>query len=108
MIDEQRYMHLADAVFRRVQDGLDAVDVDEIDSDFAGDVLTITFQSGVRCVVNTQRPVRQMWMAAKARAWHFSYDADKDRWYDEKHPDAELFATLAGVIKEQSGRDVRF
>jgi CyaY protein len=107
MIDEQRYTHLADAVFRRVQDALTDVDVDEIDSDFAGDVLTITFKNGVRCVLNTQRPARQMWLAAKARAWHFSYDADKDRWFEDKHPEAELFSTLATIIREQSGRELR-
>lgn len=107
MIDEQRYTHLADAVFRRVQDALTDVDVDEIDSDFAGDVLTITFKNGVRCVLNTQRPARQMWLAAKARAWHFSYDADNDRWFEDKHPEVELFSTLATIIREQSGRELR-
>lgn len=108
MMDEQRYTHLADAVFRRVQDALTDVDVDEIDSDFAGDVLTITFKNGVRCVLNTQRPVRQMWLAAKARAWHFSYDVDGDRWFEDKHPEVELFSTLATIIREQSGRELRF
>jgi len=107
MMDEQAYAHLADAVFRRVQDALDAADEpDELDSDFAGDVLTITFKNGVRCVLNTQRPVRQMWLAAKARAWHFDWDGA--RWVDPKHPDTDLFATLAEIVREQSGRTVRF
>lgn len=107
-MDEQQYLHLADAAFRRIEDGLADCDADEIDCERAGDVLTLTFKGGVRCVVNTQRPVRQMWMAAKGSAWHFSYDAAAQHWIDDKRPDGELFRILTTIVKEQSGRDVRF
>lgn len=108
-MDELAYKHLADAVFRRIEETLDRdVDTDLVDSERSGDVLTLTFPNKVKCIVNTQRPTRQIWMAARDRAWHFSYDESKTRWFDDKDASGELFTTLARVLKEQANVDVSF
>ena len=44
------------------------------DLDRAGDVLTLTFADRKKAVINTQRPTRQIWVAANARAWHFVFE----------------------------------
>jgi CyaY protein len=108
MIDEPRYQHLADAAYRRIADAFEDVDPDAVDCEVAGDVVTLTFAGGKRAIVNTQRPTRQIWLAAGARAWHFSYDEAGDRWMDDKGQGAELFATIVKVVKEIAGVDVRF
>ena len=72
---ESEYLQLADKTFRTLEDAFEDVDPDDADAYMAGDVLTIAFRDGVKCVVNTQRPVKQIWLAAAAQAWHFSYDA---------------------------------
>ncbi len=79
-----------------------------VDCESAGDVVTLTLRGGKRCVVNTQRPARQIWLAANARAWHFSWDAAGARWMDDKGHGDELFATLSRIVKEATGADVRF
>lgn len=107
-MDESAYQKLADEVFKRIDAALSDVDPSDVDVDFAGDVMTLTMKSGVRCIVNTQRPARQMWVAAKASAWHFSYDAEEDRWFDDKSPDRELFATLTEIVRAHAGIDVTF
>lgn len=96
-MDERRYLELADVAFKRVIDAFETVDVDEADAEAAGDVVTITFRGGARCVVNTQRPTRQIWVAGGKRAWHFSYDAERGTWLDDKGSGEELFTTLAGI-----------
>lgn len=106
-MDERAYQHLADDVFKRIERGLEDIDPADVDVDFAGDVMTLTLKNGVRCIVNTQRPARQMWVAAKATAWHFSWDDEKKRWYDDKHPDRELFTTLGEIIKSHAGIEVK-
>src|SRR5579859_7280846 len=106
MMNESDYQHLADAAFKHIEDVLKDVDPDDVDVERAGDVLTLTFKSGARCVVNTQRPTRQVWLAANARAWHFSYDEAKKRWLDDKGQGLELFATVRGIVKTSSGIDV--
>ncbi len=107
-MDDPTYQKLADAAYRRVADAFEDVDPDAVDCEVAGDVVTLTMKGGKRCILNTQRPTHQLWLAANARAWHFSYDAQKSGWWDDKGQGQELFATLARIVKEQAGVDVRF
>ena len=107
-MDESSYQKLADATFRKIGDAFEDVDPDLVDCEHAGDVVTLTLPGNKRCVVNTQRPTRQLWLAANARAWHFSWDAGTGRWLDDKGRGDELFATLAGIVKEAAGLDIRF
>lgn len=102
-MDERAYQHLADDALKRIEDALKDVDADDVDVERSGDVVTLTFKGNKRCVMNTQRPTRQIWLAANARAWHFSYDAGRDAWLDDKQPGVELFATVEDVVKQGSG-----
>jgi len=106
LIDEPRFQLLADVAFRRIEDALQDVDAEDVDCERAGDVITLLFRGGARCIVNTQRPTRQIWLAANARAWHFSYDESADRWIDDKGTDAELFSTVSRIVKETTAVDV--
>jgi CyaY protein len=106
MLDESTYQHMADAAFRRISDALDPVDPDEVDCEHAGDVVTLTFKNRTKCVVNTQRPTRQIWLAASARAWHFSWDESKKQWLDDKGRGVELFSKVREVVKEAAGVDI--
>ena len=106
MLDESTYLSLAHAAFRKIEDALEDVDPSDVDVDSAGDVLTLTLKGGVRCIVNTQRPTRQIWLAARARAWHFAWNEQQLRWLDDKGTGAELFATLRTVFREGAGVDV--
>jgi CyaY protein len=107
-MDESTYLALADEAFRAIGDALDGVDPDLVDCETAGDVVTLTLAGGRKCIVNTQRPTRQIWLAANARAWHFSWDAASRRWLDDKGRGEELFATLAGVLRDAAGVEVVF
>ena len=106
-MDETVYQHLADRTFKRIEDALKDVDADGVDVERAGDVVTLTFKGNKRCVLNTQRPTRQIWLAANARAWHFSYDEKRDAWLDDKQPNVELFATVEGVVKDGAGVTIK-
>lgn len=108
-MDEREYQRLADEAFRRIEHGFEDVDPDVVDCERAQpDVLTITFADGKRCIVNTQRPTRQIWMAANARAWHFSYDEARRAWIDDKDASTELFAQLANVVKAAASVTLSF
>jgi CyaY protein len=107
-MDEKAYLALADDAFRTIGETLDAVDSDLVDCDAAGDVVTLTFASGRKCIVNTQRPTRQIWVAAAARAWHFSWDESGRRWLDDKGTGDELFAILSRIVEDGAGVKVRF
>ena len=104
MMTESEYQTLADEVFRNVEGSLDKLDAELVDYTRSGDVLTLTFANKVRAVMNTQRPTRQMWLAAKANAWHFDYDASKKQWFDDKQG-RELLLVLGSKVKENAGVD---
>lgn len=102
-MSETEYLLLVDGVFKRVQDLCEPIDPDDVEAYVAGDVLTLTFRDKSRCVINTQRATRQLWMAAGASAWHFDYEPEGSRWMDDKGR-GEFFATLARVVSERSGQ----
>lgn len=107
-MDETTYYQHAKAAFRKVEEALDALGDDTVDFERAGDVLTITFPSGKKCVLNTQRPTRQLWLAADAKGWHFVLDGATGLWVDEKGTGAELYAQLSEIARAHVGRPLPF
>jgi CyaY protein len=105
-MDETQYLSLAHAAFKKIEDALEDVDPSDVDVDTGGDVLTLTMKGGVRCIVNTQRPTKQIWLAARARAWHFSYEEGTGRWMDDKGTGAELFGTVKQILKDGAGVEI--
>lgn len=102
-MDESRYQKLADSALGTIERMLDDVDADLVDVERAGDVITLSFANRKKCVVNTQRPTRQIWLAADARAWHFSFDDASGTWLDDKGQGVELLKQVAAIVHEQSG-----
>jgi CyaY protein len=106
MMDEARYNQLVAAVFKRVLAAADALDPDLLEAESTGDMLTLTARSREKCVVNTQRAVRQIWVAGKGQGIHFSYDATTGSWRDDKGRGLELFSFVADVVREISGAEL--
>lgn len=102
-MDETTYYRHAKAAFTKVENALDGLDENAVDFERAGDVLTVTFASGKKCVLNTQRPTRQLWLAADAKAWHFSWDDAKAAWLDDKGEGIELFAKISDIVRHHVG-----
>ncbi len=104
-MNEAKFDELARAELAHLEDGLDAIDPDELEVSTSDGVLTLNFRTGVRAVINSHRAARQIWMAAVASAWHFDYRADVHGWHDSK-TGVELRETLAGLIREHLGIEV--
>ncbi|MGQ0508850.1 MAG: iron donor protein CyaY [Myxococcaceae bacterium] len=108
MMDESRYNGLIASTFKKLLAALDGVDPDVLDADSTGDMVTISSSSGEKCVVNTQRAVRQVWVAGRSQGIHFDYDEGSKTWKDDKHKGLELFAFVADVLKQMSGVTLSF
>lgn len=102
-MDDKRYNELTSTTFRKIEDLFKDVDAEDVDVERAGDVISLIFASGKKAVINTQRPTRQIWLAANARAWHFDFDAATSRWVDDKGQGIELLAKVVEVVKESAG-----
>ena len=80
-------------------------DVIDVDARRTGGLLELVFPDDSRIVVNTQPPLHELWLAAKAGGRHFRYDAG--RWIDTRDG-AEFFAALSHHASEQGRRPLEF
>lgn len=104
VMDEATFKKLAHEVVERVRRALDALDPDVVEAVLDAEVLKIVFPSGAPFVLNTQRPIREVWLAADRQAWHFRYDGA--RWIEKKVGIDELYTTLAALIGKRTGLTV--
>lgn len=96
-------LHLRiDALLQTIQEQLDHVDAD-IDSELSSGILTLTFESGSKIIVNRQTPNRELWVAAKSGGYHFRFVAPS--WTDTRSGES-LERLLSRVITEQAGARV--
>jgi len=87
------------AVDRWLQD-----DVVDIDTHRTGGLLELSFPNGTMIVLNTQPPLQELWMAARAGGYHYKHVAG--RWLDREG--RELFDALSACASEQAGMALRF
>lgn len=106
-MDESRYDQLVASAFKRLLAAVDEVDPDVLEAESTGDMLTLTAASGERCVINTQRAVRQLWVAGLGRGIHFRYDEGARAWKDDRGEGLELFELVASVVRALCGVDLR-
>ncbi|MCL5044135.1 MAG: iron donor protein CyaY [Deltaproteobacteria bacterium] len=101
------FLAQADAAFARIAAWLEKFDPDELDYSVGDGMVSIEFADGSRFVVSRQSAANQLWLAAAAHGWHYSWNESRQAWLDDKDGH-ELFAGLARVIGEQLGRQVFF
>lgn len=107
-LDEATYNGLISSVFKRMLATLDGVDPDVLDTEATGDMLTVTAASGEKCIINTQRAVRQIWVAGLGQGLHFDWAPAESRWIDDKGQGVELFAHVERVLTGISGGPFAF
>jgi CyaY protein len=99
-MDEATFLKLAKGAIERIRGALDACDPDIVECLPEADIVKIAFPSGLPYVLNTQRPVREVWLAADRNAWHFRFDGA--RWIDKRSGD-ELMGTVERLVKARAG-----
>jgi CyaY protein len=109
-LDRQDYMtesefnELADEVFKRIEQALDASGTD-IEYSLTGGVLELEFEDGSKIIINRHGPNREIWLAAKSGGFHYSY---KDGQWLSRRDGSELFGKLRELVKLGSGESVGF
>jgi CyaY protein len=105
---DPEFMDRADALLAQVEaccDRInDATDAD-IDNQRVGAMVTLTFPNGTQIIVNQQKPLHEIWMAARAGGFHYRFDGS--RWMDTKGA-GEFFSHLTRYAGEQAGRSLSF
>ena len=80
----------------RLNDDTDA----DIDNQRVGGMVTLTFTNRSQIVINLQKPLHEVWLAARCGGFHYRFDGQA--WQDTKGQ-GEFWASLSRYASEQSG-----
>src|SRR6266498_2852006 len=99
-MDEKRYRQLLDDAYARVDRAFEAVDTDVAEVSIGQGTLTITFFEKQRLMLTPQPSPRQLWVASRARAWHFDWDEARGTWMDDRAQGVELYGLIESTTRE--------
>lgn len=94
---ESEFLELAEQTLDAIEAAVEAAPID-VEVTRAGNVLTLVLADGSRVVVNSQAPMRQIWVAAKSGGFH--YERRDGAWRDTRDA-TELFAALSRILSAQ-------
>ena len=77
----------------------------DIDNQRVGGMITLVFSNKSQIVINLQKPLHEVWLAARSGGYH--YKVDGTNWKDTKGQ-GEFFACLSRDASAQAGRDLLF
>ncbi|PUE50743.1 iron donor protein CyaY [Limnohabitans sp. 2KL-1] len=77
----------------------------DIDNQRVGGMVTLTFPNRSQIVINLQKPLHEVWLAARCGGFHYKFDGQ--RWVDTKGQ-GEFWESLSRYASEQSGQALLF
>ena len=105
---DQEFLNHAEALLRRLEEQCDSLNDDtdaDIDNQRSGGMVTLTFANRSQIVVNLQKPLQEVWLAARSGGYHFRFDGQ--HWQDTKGQ-GEFWHRLTMDASEQSGLSLQF
>lgn len=99
---ESEFRKLAEHTLDAIEAAIERVGAD-IELARADNVLTLELADESKVVVNSQAPMRQVWVAARSGGFHFGWD---DGVWRDTRDGSELFAALSRVVSAQGGQPV--
>ena len=107
-LTDAEYHRLTAAVLARIEAATDRWlqdDVVDIDSQRTGGLLELGFPGGSKIVINTQPPLHELWLAARAGGYHFRHV--EGQWRDTRDG-VEFFARLSELAGAQAATPLAF
>jgi CyaY protein len=102
------YQRETDALLARIEATADRWlqdDVIDIDTHRTGGLLELSFPDRSKIVINTQPPLHELWLAARAGGFHYRFEAG--RWLDTRDA-SEFFAVLSREASAQAHKALVF
>ena len=105
---DHEYLDRAEALLASVESNCDRINEStdtDVDNQRVGSMVTLTFADRSQIVVNLQKPLQEVWLAARGGAYHYRWDGQC--WRDTKGS-GEFFAELSRHASLQAGRPLAF
>lgn len=100
MMNESQFHARVDTILQAIESAMD--ETDDVDTELASGILTLTFADESKVIVNRQTPNREIWVAAKSGGFHFKLDTTDETWRDTRTGET-LVALLSRVVTLQRG-----
>ena len=106
-MSEKEFLDLAETTLNTIEEAMDRLndeDVIDVECKRSGNVLEIEFiDNGSKIIINSQAPMKEMWVAAKSGGFHYKY---LDGAWRNTRDNSELYAALSALASAQGGASV--
>lgn len=105
---DSEFMDRAEALLRGIEARCDQINEEsdaDIDNQRVGGMITLVFPDASQIVVNLQKPLQEVWLAARSGGYHFRFS--EGAWRDTKSSE-EFFACLSQSASEHAGMPLVF
>lgn len=105
---DSEFMDRAEILLKTIEASCDRIN-DETDADVdnqrVGGMVTMAFSNGSQIIINLQKPLHEVWMAAKSGGYHYRW---VDGFWQDTKGQGEFFSELTRNASVQAGRELRF
>lgn len=105
---DTEFLDRAESLLKAVEAGCDRINDEteaDIDSQRVGGMVTLVFSNKSQIVINLQKPLHEVWLAARSGGYHYKFSSNQ--WSDTKGQ-GEFFASLSRYASEQSDHPLVF
>jgi CyaY protein len=106
-MSEKEFLDLAETTLTAIEAAMDRLndeDVIDVECKRSGNVLEIEFiDNGSKIIINSQAPMKEMWVAAKSGGFHYKH---LDGAWRNTRDGSELYAALSALASAQGGATV--
>lgn len=76
----------------------------DIEAHRSGNVLTLVFDDAIQVVINSQAPMREMWVAAPSGGFHYRFDG---RQWNDTRGGPNMAEALSHIVSEATGQAIK-
>ena len=105
---DTEFMDRSEALLLAVEEACDRINETtdaDLDCQRTGGMLTLVFANRSQIIVNLQKPLHEVWLAARSGGYHYKFNSNK--WMDTKGQ-GEFFLQLSKDASAQSGQALQF
>ncbi len=102
------YLNHAEALLVQLETACDRLNQNadnDIDNQRSGGMVTLTFANRSQIIVNLQKPLQEVWLAAQSGGYHYRFDGQ--HWQDTKGQ-GEFWSQLNQDASRQAGLPLTF
>jgi CyaY protein len=105
---DPEFMDHAEALLQTVEvccDRMNEMDDVDVDNQRVGSMVTLSFPNRSQIIINLQKPLHEVWIAARSGGYHFRW---QDGVWEDTKGQGEFFVTLSKDASAQAGMPLNF